>query len=120
MSNMFQVMHFVDHASPQELQKMVQTRDPYSYMALAKMQELRDNALKAKANQPVAPPLAQTIPLQLEQLQQGIGALNPNQSVPLPAPQEQPAIPPFPGRPLSAWPLVVLLRLNKVERLMIR
>lgn len=78
-------MRFVDKATPQQLQQMVAARDPYSYMALSKLQEIRDNKLKADAKQPEAPPLAQTIPQQLAQLDQpqGIAAL----------PQGQPAMP---------------------------
>jgi len=82
-------MRFVDKATPQQLQQMVAARDPYSYMALSKLQEIRDNKLKADAKQPEAPPLAQTIPQQLAQLDQpqGIAALPQPQAMPQAMPQ---------------------------------
>lgn len=82
-------MRFVDKATPQQLQQMVAARDPYSYMALSKLQEIRDNKLKADAKQPEAPPLALTIPQQIAQLDQpqGIAAL------PQAMPQGQQAMP---------------------------
>jgi len=86
-------MRFVDKATPQQLQQMVAARDPYSYMALSKLQEIRDNKLKADAKQPEAPPLAQTIPQQLAQLDQpqGIAALPQAMPQAMPqAPQDMP------------------------------
>jgi len=90
--NSFQVMHFVDKANPQQLQQMVAARDPYSYMALAKLQEIRDNKLKADAKQPEAPPLTQTIPQQIAQLDQpqGIASLPQAPQAMLQVPQAMP------------------------------
>ena len=91
--NSFQVMNFVDKATPQQLQQMVAARDPYSYMALAKLQEFRDNAMKQNAKQPEAPPLALTIPQQIAQLgkPQGIASLPQGQpAMPQAMPQEMP------------------------------
>jgi len=67
--NQFQIMHFVDRATPQQLKSMVEARNPYSYMALAKLQELRDQELKKKAGSPQPEPLAEAIPQQLAQLE---------------------------------------------------
>jgi len=87
--NSFQIMHFVDKASPQQLQQMVAARDPYSYMALAKLQSIRDDKLKADAKQPESPPLSQVIPQQIAQLEnKGIASL------PQQAPQMPPQMPP--------------------------
>ena len=90
--NSFQVMRFVDKATPQQLQQMVAARDPYSYMALSKLQEIRDNKLKADAKQPEAPPLTQTIPQQIAQLDQpqGIAALPQAMPQGQQAPQDMP------------------------------
>ena len=65
-----QVMAFVSKASEQQLKAMVDAHDPYSFMALAQLQEIRDGKLKAQANQQKPPPLAQTIPQAVEQRSQ--------------------------------------------------
>jgi hypothetical protein len=93
-------MHFVDNATPQQLQQMVAARNPYSYMALSKLQEIRDNKMKAEAKQPESPPLSQVIPQQVAQLEhQGIASL-PQQAPQMP-PQMPPGMPPQmpPGLP---------------------
>jgi hypothetical protein len=92
--NSFQVMHFVDKASPQQLQQMVAARDPYSYMALAKLQSIRDDKLKADAKQPESPPLSQVIPQQIAQLEnKGIASL-PQQAPQMPPAGMPPQMPP--------------------------
>jgi hypothetical protein len=86
-------MHFVDNATPQQLQQMVAARNPYSYMALSKLQEIRDNKMKAEAKQPESPPLSQVIPQQVAQLEnKGIASL-PQQAPQMP-PQMPPGMPP--------------------------
>ena len=63
--NSFQAMHFVDTASPQQLKAMVDSQSPYSFMALAKLQQIRDAAMRQRAHQPVPPPLSQQIPQEI-------------------------------------------------------
>lgn len=63
--NSFQAMHFVDKASPQQLKAMVDTQSPYSFMALAKLQQIRDAAMRQKAYEPTPPPLSQQIPQEI-------------------------------------------------------
>ena len=63
--NSFQAMHFVDTASPQQLKAMVDSQNPYSFMALAKLQQIRDAAMRQKAHEPVPPPLSQQIPQEI-------------------------------------------------------
>jgi len=46
---------------------MVNARDPFSYMALSKLQQIRDQRMKAQAGQPAPAPLAQVIPQQVMQ-----------------------------------------------------
>ena len=65
--NSFQAMHFVDKASPQQLKAMVDTQSPYSFMALAKLQQIRDAAMRQRAHEPTPPPLSQQIPQELSQ-----------------------------------------------------
>jgi hypothetical protein len=99
-------MHFVDNATPQQLQQMVAARNPYSYMALSKLQEIRDNKMKAEAKQPESPPLSQVIPQQVAQLEhQGIASL-PQQAPQMP-PQMPPGMPPQmpPGLPPQQPPM---------------
>jgi len=100
--NQFQVMGFVDKATAQQLKQMVNARDPYSYMALAKLQEMRDAEMKKTAGQPDSPPLSEVIPQQLAQAEsgqavmqslqrpQGIAALQPMQQQQMPQPMPQP------------------------------
>ena len=111
--NQFQIMHFVDRATPQELKAMVQARNPYSYMALAKLQELRDQELKKQAGMRQPEPLAEAIPQQLEQLErpaqtamkqlqqpQGIASLPQASMVAPPMPEQAP---PMEQEPVQAY-----------------
>ena len=89
--NAFQSIGFIDKATPQQLQQMVAARNPYSYLALSRLQTIRDNKLKEDAKQPEYPPLSQVIPQQLAQLEhKGIASL-PQQA---PPPQMPPGMPP--------------------------
>jgi len=65
--NQLETMNFVDRATPQQLTAMVNARDPFSYMALSKLQQIRDQRMKAQAGQPAPAPLAQVIPQQVMQ-----------------------------------------------------
>lgn len=65
--NQLETMRFVDRATPQQLTAMVNARDPFSYMALSKLQQIRDERMKAQAGQPAPPPLAEVIPQQVMQ-----------------------------------------------------
>lgn len=65
--NQLETMRFVDKATPQQLTAMVNARDPFSYMALSKLQQIRDERMKAQAGQPAPPPMAEVIPQQVAQ-----------------------------------------------------
>jgi len=65
--NQLETMRFVDKATPQQLTAMVNARDPFSYMALSKLQQIRDERMKAQAGQPAPPPMAEVIPQQVMQ-----------------------------------------------------
>lgn len=65
------VMRFVDGADERELMSMVSSKNPYSFMALAKLQSIRDTKMKEQAGQPTPPPMSEQIPQQLAQLASG-------------------------------------------------
>jgi len=81
--NQLETMNFVDKATPQQLTAMVNARDPFSYMALSKLQQIRDERMKAQAGQPAPAPLAQVIP---QQVMQGAPQMPPQ----MPQSMEQP------------------------------
>ena len=89
-------MHFVDKASPQQLKAMVDTQSPYSFMALAKLQQIRDAAMRQKAYEPTPPPLSQQIPQELakgeapaaSQMPMGIAAMGGAPQMPMMPPQQ--------------------------------
>ena len=62
------VMRFVDGADERQLMSMVSSKNPYSFMALAKLQSIRDAKMKEQAGQPTPPPMSEQIPQQLAQL----------------------------------------------------
>ena len=100
--NAFQSISFIDKATPQQLQQMVAARNPYSYLALSRLQTIRDNKLKEDAKQPESPPLSQVIPQQLAQLEhKGIASLPQQAPPPQMPPQMPPGMPPQmpPGMP---------------------
>jgi hypothetical protein len=65
------VMRFVDGADERQLMSMVSSKNPYSFMALAKLQSIRDAKMKEQAGQPMPPPMSEQIPQQLAQLASG-------------------------------------------------
>jgi hypothetical protein len=100
--NSFQAMHFVDKASPQQLKAMVDTQSPYSFMALAKLQQIRDSAMRQKAYEPTPPPLSQQIPQELakgeapaaSQMPMGIAAMGGAPQMPMMPQQPQAGVGP--------------------------
>lgn len=106
--NAFQSISFIDKATPQQLQQMVAARNPYSYLALSRLQTIRDNKLKEDAKQPESPPLSQVIPQQLAQLEsKGIASLPQQAPPPQMPPQMPPGMPPQmpPGLPPQQPPM---------------
>jgi len=106
--NAFQSISFIDKATPQQLQQMVAARNPYSYLALSRLQTIRDNKLKEDAKQPESPPLSQVIPQQLSQLEhKGIASLPQQAPPPQMPPQMPPGMPPQmpPGLPPQQPPM---------------
>jgi len=81
-------MRFVDGADERELMSMVSAKNPYSFMALAKLQSIRDLKLKEQAGQPNPPPMSEQIPQQLAQLASGQPMQQPMQPM-----QQQPMQP---------------------------
>ena len=80
------VMRFVDGADERELMSMVSSKNPYSFMALAKLQSIRDAKMKEQAGQPTPQPMSEQIPQQLAQLASG---QQPMQQQPQQQPQPQ-------------------------------
>jgi hypothetical protein len=66
---------------------MVAAKSPYSFMALAKLQSIRDAEMKEQAGQPNPPPMSEQIPQQLAQLESGQPMQQPMQQQPM---QQQP------------------------------
>jgi len=74
---------------------MVSSKNPYSFMALAKLQSIRDAKMKEQAGQPMPPPMSEQIPQQLAQLASGRQTMQqPMQPQQQPMPQ-QPMQPPM-------------------------
>jgi len=88
------VMRFVDGADERQLMSMVSSKNPYSFMALAKLQSIRDAKMKEQAGQPMPPPMSEQIPQQLAQLASGRPMQQPMQPQQQPMPQ-QPMQPPM-------------------------
>jgi hypothetical protein len=85
------VMRFVDGADERQLMSMVSSKNPYSFMALAKLQSIRDAKMKEQAGQPMPPPMSEQIPQQLAQLASG----QQQQQPPMQQPMQQPMQPPM-------------------------
>lgn len=87
------VMRFVDGADERQLMSMVSSKNPYSFMALAKLQSIRDAKMKEQAGQPTPPPLSEQIPQQLAQLASGQQSMQQPMQQPMPPPMQQPMQP---------------------------
>jgi len=86
------VMRFVDGADERELMSMLSAKNPYSFMALAKLQSIRDLKMKEQAGQPNPFPMSEQIPQQLAQLASGQPMQQPMQQQPMQQPMQQQGI----------------------------
>jgi hypothetical protein len=87
------VMRFVDGADERQLMSMVSSKNPYSFMALAKLQSIRDAKMKEQAGQPMPPPMSEQIPQQLAQLASGQQPQQQPMQQPMQPPMQQPMQP---------------------------
>jgi hypothetical protein len=64
---------FIDRADEQQLDQMIKARNPYSSIALSRLQSLRDAKMRDQSQEKTFPPLSQTIPEQLQNLSKPVG-----------------------------------------------
>lgn len=96
------VMRFVDGADERQLMSMVSSKNPYSFMALAKLQSIRDAKMKEQAGQPMPPPMSEQIPQQLAQLASGRQPMQQPMQPPMQQPMQPQGIASIGGEPTGA------------------
>jgi len=64
---------YIDRASQKELEAMIASKNPYSAVALSKLQAIRDAKMKEQAQAKIAPPLSQTIPQEIQSMEEQSG-----------------------------------------------